>query len=112
MTATLTAQETSDAGLLVLAGAAAPRGKAVKRNVSMGSGGSSGPRPAARRATLNVPSQARKKAAIPRTLVEEVNAKGAAARNASTGSSARRRGRPGRRRDDDARAYSAAAAAA
>jgi hypothetical protein len=55
-------------------------------------------------------SQARKKAAVPRTVAEEVKARGAAARNASTGRSASRRGSPGRRRDDDARAYSAAAA--
>ena len=69
----------------------------------------SGPRPAARSATLKTPSHARKKAATPRVVAEEEKAKGAAARSAATGSSAARQGKPGRRLEDTARAYSAAA---
>jgi hypothetical protein len=61
---------------------------------------------------LKVPSQARKKAARPRTMAEEGKARGAATRSGNSGRRAMRRGSPGRRSDDDGHAYSAAAVTA
>ena len=101
VTTTLSSQETSDSACSALdrvatAGAAlgdrAPAlvslmGRATARTKwSAGEAGSSGPRPAARRPTLNVPSHVRNKAMLHRRIAEE-KAKGSAAEHSSAGSS-------------------------